>query len=73
MGLLSLACSGGAPAAPERAAPAARPAAGGTGVPAALELPGCLRDLLAQCAPEGPCISTTAPVGFGHLLLRFAL
>jgi len=68
LGLLSLACSGGNPGSAGTGGTgggAGTGGQGGAGVSAALELPGCLRDLLAQCAPEGPCVSTTAPAGFG--------
>jgi hypothetical protein len=67
LGLLSIACSGAGPSSAGTAGGGGAAGGGGgsAGVAAALELPGCLRDLLAQCAPEGPCVSTTAPAGFG--------
>ena len=51
LALLSLACSNSSP--------------GDAGASAALELPACLQQLIGQCAPEGACIMTTAPAGFG--------
>ena len=40
-------------------------AMGGQDGGAALELPSCLRDLLAPCAPQGACVAPATPVGWG--------